>query len=59
MFGKSQAKLLLRYYEQTLIKLFDNFIAFSQASMDHIISHNLPQWVCGQISENIFFFWIF
>ena len=41
MFGKIQAKVLLRYYEQTLSN-FSITLKSSQASIDHIISHYLP-----------------
>ena len=35
---------------------FQSSYKSSQASIDRTISHYIHQWVCGQISENIFFF---
>ena len=56
MFGKIQAKILLRYYEQTLL----NFIKpFSLHKPPYCFTLPSYQWVYGQISENIFFFWTF
>ena len=55
MFAKTQAKIILRYYEQTLSN-FSITLYLRKSPKTNIISHYLAQWVCGQISENIFFF---
>ena len=56
MFGKSQARILSRYYEQTLSN-FSITLQSLQASIDHIISHQLPSSVSllSNIRKHFFF----
>ena len=61
MFGQSQPKTHLRYYEQTLSN-FSTTLQPLEASTDHTVSHYLPpcQLVCCQRYPKISsFFWIF
>ena len=55
MFGKSHAKFILRYYEQTC-QTFQSPHSLHKPPSIILFHTYLPQWVCGQISENIFFF---
>ena len=52
---KCLAKVKPKFSKDIMNKLYQTFESPYSLHLDHIISHYLPQWVCGQISENMFF----